>query len=97
MILIITVLKYRKDMVSMEEKINIELRLGKYKVINTEELKYLSYVFTSYGEANEFIKKLQWMKQNELLKIHGFWFSDNNGFTGYYYISEDGEMWKMDI
>ena len=37
------------------------------------------------------------MDQNEILKIHGFWYSDNNGFTGYYYISEDGEIWKMEI
>ena len=96
MILIITDLKYRKDIVSMEEKINIELRLGKYKVINTEDLKYLSYVFTSYEEANEFIKKLQWMKQHEIVKIHGFWYSDTTGFNSYYYISEDGEIWKMD-
>ena len=81
----------------MNNIIEITLRLSKNNTVKNEDLQYISYKFTEYEEANEFIKKLQWMKQNEVLKIHGFWYSDNIGFTGYYYISEDGEMWKMDI
>ena len=81
----------------MNNIIKITLRLSKNKVVKNEDIQYISYKFTEYKEANEFIKKLQWMKQNEVLKIHGFWYSDNNGFTGYYYISEDGEMWKMNM
>lgn len=76
--------------------IKITIRLGRDKEVESEELKYLSYNFTTHGESNNFIEKLQWMKKNEILKIHGFWYSDSTGFTGYYYISEDGEIWKMD-
>ena len=87
--------KIKESDIMLQIKITLRVRIN--KTLSTEDIPYISYEFTEYKEANEFIKKLQWMKQNEVLKIHGFWYSDNNGFTGYYYISEDGEMWKMEI